>query len=112
MQLPKALTQHWPYKFETSKFGQIEPVLRVSMIATNGMGFNPVTMGSFSYDPSNASAVYDNAQAIYIGANWYVIPAVKVSVGYEWSEYTGKVNAQAENRTQSNTVRASLQVLF
>ena len=42
----------------------------------------------------------------------YVIPAVKVSVGYEWGEYTGKVNAQAENRTQSNTVRASLQVLF
>ena len=67
---------------------------------------------TFSYDPSNASAVYDNAQAIYIGANWYVIPAVKVPVGYEWGEYTGKVNAQAENRTQSNTVRASLQVLF
>lgn len=109
---PQGFNAILAYKIETAQFGQIEPVLRVSMIATNGMGFNPVTMGSFSYDPSNASAVYDNAQAIYIGANWYVIPAVKVSVGYEWGEYTGKVNAQAENRTQSNTVRASLQVLF
>ena len=92
---PQGFNAILAYKIETAQFGQIEPVLRVSMIATNGMGFNPVTMGSFSYDPSNASAVYDNAQAIYIGANWYVIPAVKVSVGYEWGEYTGKVNAQA-----------------
>lgn len=100
------------YKVDVGEFGKIEPILRVSMLSSNGMGFNPVTMGSFSYDPTNASAIYDNAQTYYIGANWYVIPAVKLSVGYEWGEYTGKVNAQSENRTQSNTVRASLQVLF
>lgn len=101
------------YKIDAGRFGQIEPVVRVSMLSSNGMGFNPVTMGSFSYDPTNANAIYDNAQTYYIGANWYVIPAVKFSVGYEWGEYTGKVSdTQAANRTQSNTVRASLQVLF
>lgn len=109
---PQGFNATIAYKFDIGDWGKLEPVFRASMIATDGMGFNPVTMGAFS-TPGGVDNLYNRAQTYYIGANWYVIPSVKVGVGYEWGEYTDKVSAaQTDNRAISNTVRASLQVLF
>ena len=101
------------YKFDIGEFGVIEPVFRASFLATDGMGFDPLTVGD--YTGKNASGLlFDRAQTYYVGANWYVVPSVKIGLGYEWGEYSraGRYTGGGAHRATSNTVRAQLQVLF
>lgn len=113
---PQGINFILSYKFDVDEIGKIEPIFRASWLSTDSMGFNPVTMGGFS-TPGDVYNLYNKAQTFYLGVNWYVIPAVKVSFGYEWGEYRGAVG-NTENQTplasraMSNAFRASLQVLF
>ncbi len=99
------------YKFHVDDWGSLEPIFRASFVMSDGIGFNPVTMGTFSTNAGNITNLYDKAQTYYIGINWYLVPSVKFAIGYEWGLYTGGFNSNAKE-AESNTVRAQLQVLF
>ena len=48
----------------------------------------------------------------YIGVNWYAMPSVKTSLGYEFGYYDQRVAADSVDRLYSNCVRAQVQVIF
>lgn len=94
------------YKMDIGEWGAIEPVARWSYITANGM---PVK-GEFS------DTWFNQAMTGYIGLNWYAIPSVKTSLGYEFGYFDQlpgtDYNSNAAARMYSNCVRAQVQVLF
>lgn len=97
------------YKFAFGDFGEIEPVIRASYVYSDGMGLNPMT------DILNNVNLptYDRGQTYFIGANWYMVPSVKITLGYEWGQFTrGNFVGSNAVRADSNTLRAQFQVLF
>lgn len=112
--LPQGFNAIFAYRFSLGAIGDLEPVFRISMLSTDGMGFNPIATNPYENTQRLGGALYDDAQTYYFGANWYIINSVKFSLGYEWGQFTNPVNAAASSngKVTSNMVRASLQVLF
>ncbi len=103
------------YKFDIGEWGKIEPVLRFSWLTSDGYGIVGAGNGqSFAQrSPLGVPYAFNNAKQVYLGANWYVIPAVKVSAGYEWAQFSDNANTPDEAyRATSSTIRAQLQILF
>ena len=101
------------WKQDMGEWGALEPVFRWSYLNTDNMGYNTV------YGAVNGSvmAEFKKAQTFYIGTNWYVTPAVKFSLGYEWAQYSGAVavptlGAIGPQLMDGSTVRAQVQVVF
>ena len=94
------------YKMDIGDWGAIEPVVRFSYVTTNGAGVNVD-------EDHNWNAIrYNQAATAYLGVNWYAIPAVKTSLGYEFGYYDQGFNKAQENREYGNTIWAQVQVLF
>ncbi len=98
------------YKMDIGDWGAIEPVVRGSYVASNGMGVGNGTANNVL--GNGTGALFDNAAAVYVGANWYITNAIKTSVGYEFGYYTGSIFQSDESRMYSNTILAQVQVLF
>ncbi len=90
------------YKFEVGAYGALEPVLRYSWLEGNGVG----------YSRGDLYSVFDNAKQIYVGGNWYVVPSVKVSLGYTFEQLTNDPASMAPRCTNNNGVKAQLQIIF
>ena len=91
------------YKMDIGEWGAIEPVARWSYIYANGAPVETEFM----------QATYLNqAMTGYIGVNWYAMPSVKTSLGYEFGYYDQQVAALDAERLDSNCVRAQVQVIF
>ena len=91
------------YKMDIGEWGAIEPVARWSYIYANGAPVETEFM----------QATYLNqAMTGYIGVNWYAMPSVKTSLGYEFGYYDQQVAALDAERLYSNCVRAQVQVIF
>ncbi len=108
------LTFAW--REDLGEWGTVEPIFRYSYLNTDGANFN--TNYGIDYFDQNGnvnSGVYFNvANSFYFGANWYVVPAVKISLGYEFAWYDKlENNADGnEGNVQENSVKAQIQVIF
>jgi hypothetical protein len=97
---------------------QWELVGRYSFLSTNGRGTNMADVVWNGPNSPGSTTLYDNVWAAYAGVNYYIIgTAVKLSVGYEYADFTGRQIAQgAQHFTGSGTgesiIRARLQVAF
>ncbi len=105
------------YKMDIGEWGAIEPVARFSFVASNGLGVAPMSQYEDTAGRGAEYAVYDNAMTIFVGANWYITPAIKTSLGYEYGYYydasaNSGYAAGTSLRAYDNTVRAQVQVLF
>jgi len=98
------------YLFDIDDLGKIGPSIRYSYLDTDGRG---TQIGDGMSGAPNAG-LFDKAQSIFIGANWYVIGNnLKFQAGYEWAQYNGQVATQAyRGVTDSNGLRMQVQVLF
>ncbi len=113
--LPIGVNLTAAYKFNIGEWGHFEPVLRYSWVDTDGYGISGCGYNGDNIRPAAAPNIdcYRSAQSLYFGANWYFIPSVKFSLGYEWAYYHDNIDAPYDTvKTYSNTVRAQIQVLF
>lgn len=98
------------------EWGTIEPIFRYSYLDTNGATFNTnYGIDYFDKDGNISSGLNFNiANSVYFGANWYVVPAVKISLGYEFSVYDNLENNTDSNKGDAteNSIKAQLQVIF
>ncbi len=91
---------------------EFEVVARWSHLQTNGAGVNPSTVVPGAANPTNGRG-FNRADSFYFGGNWYIMGNdVKLSAGYEWTQFSGAVNAGPDDRYNVNAVRTRLQILF
>lgn len=84
---------------------------RVSTFDADG-GVGADISDTFRRAPENGSALYDEAQAYYIGANWYITGnSLKLSAGYEFVEYEKNLTGQ-QGDAEADGFRTRLQLLF
>lgn len=100
------------WKQDLGEWGAIEPVFRFSCLSTNGNKYN--SSYGISYNGGTGTYFFDSAQTYYIGANWYVVPSVKFSLGYEYMNFEdgGTSRTSTDGSASGNSVRAQLQVVF
>ena len=109
---PQGINFTAAWKQDMGEWGALEPVFRWSYLTTDGMGYGTV-YGAGNNALTNLE--FNKAQTFYIGANWYVVPSVKFSLGYEWAQYSGLSLGGLPGDTQltdASTVRAQIQVIF
>lgn len=111
---PQGFNATIAYRFSIGALGELEPVFRVSIVSTDGMGMNPLAINPYESVPRLGGGLYNFAQTYYFGANWYIIDCVRVGLGFEWGQFSKPVNVEADENgdVTSTMVRASLQVLF
>lgn len=102
------------YKMDIGEWGAIEPVARFSFIASNGLGVSPLSQRYDDNNLFNDNYAFDNAMTVFAGVNWYITPAIKTSLGYEYGYYYDSVDNSDKvgYRAYDNTIRAQVQVLF
>lgn len=95
---------------------EFEVVARWSHIQSNGAGIAPASVVPGAANPVAPFPVgraFNRADSFYVGGNWYILGNdVKLSAGYEWSQFSGAVNAGADDRYNVNAIRTRLQILF
>ena len=102
------------YKMDIGEWGAIEPVARFSFVASNGLGVSPLSQRYDDNNLFNDNYAFDNAMTVFAGVNWYITPAIKTSLGYEYGYYYDSVDNSDKvgYRAYDNTIRAQVQVLF
>ncbi len=107
------------YRFDAGDLGEIAPAFRYSYLYTDGRGarISDGMNGAPNIYPSSSLAnnLYNKAQSVYIGVNWYIIgDSVKLQAGYEWASYEGSVfnSTISDKKTDVNAVRVQMQVIF
>lgn len=89
------------YRFEND----IEPVVRFSYLdAGDNQNIDP---GKLKNVPTNGVKDYDSAQSLYLGSNYYVNKHVKLSVGYEFTDFDG-----GQKNEYANAFRLQVQATF
>ena len=89
------------YRFESG----IEPVVRLSYLdAGDNKNIDP---SKLKFVPTDGSKDYDSACGVYVGANFYANKYIKISAGYEYTQFDG--GARTED---VNAFRLQLQAAF
>lgn len=104
---PQGLTLTGMYKLNKS----LELVGRVAYFdADGGVGADIST--TFRRAPENGSALFDKAEAYYVGVNWFIIGNnLKLSAGYEFAEFSDNLTG-SQGDASSSGFRSRLQFLF
>lgn len=67
---------------------------------------------TFRRAPETGDALYDEAQAYYLGGNWYFLDqALKLTAGYEWATYDDNLTGM-QGDAEVNSFRTRLQLLY
>lgn len=109
-----------PYGFNITPSYMVTPewelVARYSSLNTNGRGTN---ISDIARNAANIGAtVFDAVDSYYVGVNWYISKnAVKLSLGYEYDEFTGRGAASTPSsfngaKATVDGFRARMQVSF
>ena len=114
---PRGFNAGVEYKFDIGELGQLGPTFRYAWLDTNGRGVN---VSDGIRDSSASTVVYDAAQSLYIGINWYISgEAVKFQIGYEWAQFSGSPTCgtgagtnNTDTVADANAIRAQMQVMF
>ena len=89
----------------------INLVGRVSFLDADG-GVGADISSTMRRAPENGAALFDTAEAYYIGADWLIKGnSIKLSFGYEWANYSDNLTGSQGDAT-INSVRSRLQLLF
>ena len=95
------LNATFAYKFDNN----IEPVVRFSCLDVgDNQNIDPSKLKNV---PTDGSKDYDSAQGIYVGANFYANKHIKISAGYEYTDFDG-----GQRNENANAFRLQLQATF
>ncbi|MBQ8722665.1 MAG: hypothetical protein IJY80_00075 [Opitutales bacterium] len=95
------LNATFAYKFDNN----IEPVVRFSCLEVgDNQNIDPSKLKNV---PTDGSKDYDSAQGIYVGANFYANKHIKISAGYEYTNFDG-----GQRDENANAFRLQLQATF
>ncbi len=92
---------------------EFELAFRYSHLQTNGRGVAPSAVVPGAANPVGGRS-FNRADSFYFGGNWYIVGNdVKLSAGYEWTQFENPVNSPAvQGRYNVSAFRTRLQVLF